>query len=222
MFVGLLAVTSIGLGLKLLGSLGAGTTDIAELLAKTGVGEVTLTEALWELESNGFIGFDGRTVAATGLTRPLLAAHLLRSGVSLQELSRMLSWKEFEELTTEALTACGYQAIRTFRMRKPTREIDVIGVHSGFAIAFDCKHWERMSESALEAAAARQVERCRQYLSTLAARVSDVSEVMPAILVLFEPSFSSVDGIAVVPVDKAFSFILSARGLAKTLVTVRR
>lgn len=214
-------MTSINVGLKLLGGIRPGVISVRELSTRIGVGEATLEEALRDLESHDLLSFDGDVVGVTGRTKPLLAAYLHGAGAGLQELSRQLSWREFEELATDALTACDYQATRTFRMRKPTREIDVIGVHSGFAVAFDCKHWGRVSRSALATAGERQVQRCRQYLSTLTARGLGVSHVMPAILVLAEPGFGRVDGIAVVAVDKVFSFIMAARGLTDTFTTVR-
>ena len=208
-------------GLALLGHLAAGETSLVRLSEEAGVGRAILSALLAEMDSKGLLEFDGELIRATSLTKPLFAAYLHNAGVSLEELGTKLTWKEFEGLAADALNACGFVTTKTFRMRKPTREIDVIGVHSGFALAFDCKHWGRVSRSALARASERQVERCRQYLSTLTARSMGVRAVMPALLVLHGPDFGRLDGVAIVGVDKVFSFVMAARGLTEEFTTVR-
>jgi len=214
-------LTSVMVGLRLLRCLSVGVTPLSGLCRASGLGRATLSEMLWELDGKEVLKFDGEMVEVGNATRPLFAAHLRREGASLGELSSALDWKEFEDLAAEALAACGYSTIRSLRMKRPSREIDVLGVHSGFALAFDCKHWGRWSLSALAGAAVRQVERCRQYLGTHEASTMGVREVMPAILVLQDSGWDRVGGVAVVAVDKLFSFVMAAKGLTGSFVTLR-
>jgi len=44
-------------------------------------------------------------------------------------------------------------------MKKPTMEIDVVGIHLGTVVLIDCKHWKRMTNSALEKIVLRQIDR---------------------------------------------------------------
>ena len=62
----------------------------------------------------------------------------------------MLIGKTLRVLVAEILESKHFQVIRNFRMKKPTMEIDVVGIRLGTALLIDCKHWKRMSNSALE------------------------------------------------------------------------
>ena len=78
------------------------------------------------------------------------ALSAIKSGAPIEEASRDVDWKDFEGLVAEILESKSFEVIRNFRMRKPTMEIDVVGIHLGVAVLIDCKHWKRMTNSALE------------------------------------------------------------------------
>jgi len=64
----------------------------------------------------------------------------IKTGVPIEEASRYVDWKDFEGLVAEILESKNFEVIRNFRMRKPTMEIDVVGIHLGVAVLIDCKH----------------------------------------------------------------------------------
>ena len=148
----------------------------------------------------------------------LIGCYLIRRGVSVEELSRILDWKEFEDLVSKSLEAQGFRTWRNFRMRKPTREIDVVGLYSGFAIAFDCKHWQRASISSLSLAAQKQVQRVRQLVESRA--IAGIETALPALVVLGPLRAASIRGVPVVHADGLVDFIMGARGNSSEFQTI--
>ena len=94
-----------------------------------------------------------------------IALSAIKSGSPIEEASRDVDWKDFEGLVAEILESKNFEVIRNFRMRKPTMEIDVVGIHLGVAVLIDCKHWKRMTNSALEKIVLRQIDRVKHYVA---------------------------------------------------------
>ena len=69
----------------------------------------------------------------------------IKTGIPIEEASRSVDWKDFEGLVAEILESKNFEVVRNFRMKKPTMEIDVVGIHLGTAVLIDCKHWKRMT-----------------------------------------------------------------------------
>ena len=65
------------------------------------------------------------------------ALSAIKSGAPIEEASRDVDWKDFEGLVAEILESKNFEVIRNFRMRKPTMEIDVVGIHHGVAVLID-------------------------------------------------------------------------------------
>ena len=89
----------------------------------------------------------------------------IKTGVPIEEASRSVDWKDFEGLVAEILESKNFEVVRNFRMKKPTMEIDVIGTNMNTAVLVDCKHWKRMSNSALEKIVLKQIERVKRYVA---------------------------------------------------------
>ena len=73
------------------------------------------------------------------------AIFAIKNGTPIEEASHDIGWKDFEGLVAEILETKHFEVLRNFRMKKPTMEIDVVGVHLNTAVLIDCKHWKRMS-----------------------------------------------------------------------------
>ncbi len=116
----------------------------------------------------------------------------IKSGAPIEEASRDVDWKDFEGLVAEILESKNFEVTRNFRMRKPTMEIDVVGIHLGVAVLIDCKHWKRMSNSALEIIVKKQIARVKHYVST----TNDVIAV-PVIVTLYQEETSFIMNIFV-------------------------
>ena len=130
------------------------------------------------------------------------ALSAIKSGVPIEEASRDVDWKDFEGLVAEILESKNFEVIRNFRMRKPTMEIDVVGIHLGVAVLIDCKHWKRMTNSALEKIVLRQIDRVKHYVTN-----TDEVVAAPVIVTLYQEETKFVSKVPIVPIIQFSSFI---------------
>ena len=126
----------------------------------------------------------------------------IKSGVPIEEASRDVDWKDFEGLVAEILESKNFEVVRNFRMKKPTMEIDVVGIHLGTAVLIDCKHWKRMSDSALEKIVLKQIERVKHYVTS-----TNENMAAPVIVTLYQEATKFVNRVPIVPIMQFSSFI---------------
>ena len=126
----------------------------------------------------------------------------IKSGAPIEEASRDVDWKDFEGLVAEILESKNFEVVRNFRMKKPTMEIDVVGIRLDTAVLIDCKHWKRMSNSALEGIVQKQVERVKHYVS-----ITDEIMAVPVIVTLYQESVKLINKVPIVPIMQFSSFI---------------
>jgi Holliday junction resolvase len=130
------------------------------------------------------------------------ALSAIKSGAPIEEASRDVDWKDFEGLVAEILESKSFEVIRNFRMRKPTMEIDVVGIHLGVAVLIDCKHWKRMTNSALEKIVLKQIDRVKHYVTN-----TDEVVAAPVIVTLYQEETKFVSKVPIVPIIQFSSFI---------------
>ena len=126
----------------------------------------------------------------------------IKSGIPIEEASRDIDWRDFEGLVAEILESKNFEVARNFRMKKPTMEIDVVGIHLGTAILVDCKHWKRMSNSALEKIVLKQIDRVKHYVET-----TNENLAAPVIVTLYQETIKFVNRVPIVPIMQFSSFI---------------
>ena len=141
----------------------------------------------------------------------------IKNGMPIEEASRYIDWKDFEGLVAEILESKHFQVIRNFRMKKPTMEIDVIGLRLGVAVLIDCKHWKRMSHSMLETIVRKQIERVKHYV----ANTKDVVAV-PTIVTLYQEETSFINRVPIVPILQFSSFIDEFYGNLEDIRTLEK
>ena len=145
------------------------------------------------------------------------ALSAIKSGAPIEEASRDVDWKDFEGLVAEILESKNFEVIRNFRMRKPTMEIDLVGMHLGVAVLIDCKHWKRMSNSALEKIVLRQIDRVKHY-------VASTNEVVaaPVIVTLYQEETKFARKVPIVPILQFSSFIDEFYGNLEEIRTIEK
>ena len=126
----------------------------------------------------------------------------IKSGVPIEDASRDVDWKDFEGLVAEVLESKNFEVVRNFRMKKPTMEIDVVGIRLDTAVLIDCKHWKRMSNSALEEIVQKQIERVKHYVS-----ITDEIMAAPVIVTLYQEGVKLINKVPIVPIMQFSSFI---------------
>jgi len=141
----------------------------------------------------------------------------INNGVPIEEVSRYIDWKDFEGLVAEILDTKHFDVLRNFRMTKPTMEIDVVGVRLGVALLIDCKHWKKLSRSALETIVAKQIERVKYYVSN----AKDVIAA-PVIVTLNQEETSFINKVPIVPILQFSSFIDEFYGSLEEIKTIEK
>jgi len=145
------------------------------------------------------------------------ALSAIKSGAPIEEASRNVDWKDFEGLVAEILESKNFEVIRNFRMRKPTMEIDVVGIHLGVAVLIDCKHWKRMTNSALEKIVLRQIDRVKHYVAN-----TDEVVAAPVIVTLYQEETKFVSKVPIVPIIQFSSFIDEFYGNLEEIRTIEK
>ena len=145
------------------------------------------------------------------------ALSAIKSGAPIEEASRDVDWKDFEGLVAEILESKNFEVIRNFRMRKPTMEIDVVGIHLGVAVLIDCKHWKRMTNSALEKIVLRQIDRVKYYVAN-----TDEVVAAPVIVTLYQEETKFVSKVPIVPIIQFSSFIDEFYGNLEEIRTIEK
>tara|TARA_Y100001001_G_scaffold23002_1_gene19570 strand:- start:143 stop:601 length:459 start_codon:yes stop_codon:yes gene_type:complete len=145
------------------------------------------------------------------------ALSAIKSGAPIEEASRDVDWKDFEGLVAEILESKNFEVIRNFRMRKPTMEIDVVGIHLGVAVLIDCKHWKRMTNSALEKIVQRQIDRVKHYVAN-----TDEVVAAPVIVTLYQEETKFVSKVPIVPIIQFSSFIDEFYGNLEEIRTIEK
>jgi len=149
-----------------------------------------LSKLLRKLQNDGLIIVEGDAVKATSRQRLELAAKATQLGGDLEKISRLLSWKEFEDIAAEAFARNCYRVTKNlhFKHKSHRWEIDIVGCRKPFVICVDCKHWQRaLSPSMLEKIVREQISRTKALAESLP---------NPA----FKTDFSSWDKIKALPV----------------------
>jgi len=145
------------------------------------------------------------------------AISAIKSGIPIEEASRDVDWKDFEGLVAEILESKNFEVTRNFRMKKPTMEIDVVGIHLGTTVLIDCKHWKRMNNSALENIVLKQIDRVKHYVAT-----TNETVAAPVIVTLYQEVTKFVNKVPIVPIIQFSSFIDEFYGNLEEIRTVEK
>jgi Holliday junction resolvase len=137
--------------------------------------------------------------------------------VPIEEASRSVDWKDFEGLVAEILESKNFEVVRNFRMKKPTMEIDVVGIRLGTAVLIDCKHWKRMSNSALEKIVLRQTDRVKHYVA-----ITNEVVAAPVIVTLYQEETRFINRVPIVPIMQFSSFIDEFYGNLEEIRTIEK
>ncbi|MHA7734605.1 hypothetical protein [Nitrosopumilus sp. S6] len=146
-----------------------------------------------------------------------IAIYLLEKGLSIDEISVALDWKDFEGLTAEILSSKNFAVIKNMMLTKPRMEIDVVGIRLGVAILIDCKHWKRYSMSSLSSVVKKQIERTRQYVAKTQGAIA-----VPVIVTLYQDKVDFIENVPIVPIFQFSSFVDEFYGNIEQMKTIEK
>ncbi|MEM2923418.1 MAG: hypothetical protein QW560_03275 [Candidatus Nitrosocaldus sp.] len=209
-----------------------GLISIDELSSQTGISINVCNAMLNELLSNGIGSVEGEGyVRFTHMDRISAVVLAMRLNASMDEVARVLHWKDFEMLTTEILEANGYSTARNVRVRaKPglglargsrMMEVDVVGIKHidcrSIALLIDCKHWHYISTSELARVCEKQVIRAKVFI----AERRDIDDAIPVVVVLNDTP-SLINGVPIVPITRFREFLNELYPFIDELHVIRR
>ena len=177
--------------------------------------QISAKEILNVLVANKIGSFEGEIINFTQGDKLMAALFVIKQGVPIEEVSTFLNWRDFEGIVAEILQSKDFSIIRNLVLKKPRMEIDVIGVNHGIALLIDCKHWKRLSQSALREIVRKQIERVKHYVE----KTKDVKAV-PAIVTLYQEELSFIDKVPIIPILQFSSFVDEFYGNLDELKTI--
>ena len=166
---------------------------------------------------NGIGKFDGNTVYFELGDKIKAAFLIIENGGQIEQVSEYLDWKDFEGLVAQILEEKGFATIKNMILTKPRMEIDVIGINHGIAMLIDCKHWKKLSQSALNTIVKKQVKRVKHYVSK-----TNESIAVPVIVTLYNERINFINKVPIVPVQQLSSFIDEFYGNLDKVKTIEK
>lgn len=205
---------------KLIPCIQEGPCEVEDIMKRSGLGSLALREVLAFLEGEGIARLDGATVSFGKGAKVLAAVSAVKLGLSSDEASKYLRWRDFEDFLCRVLLYFGHKAQRGFRLRNPRAEIDVLAVKNGRALAIDGKHWHRsLAPSSMARVIALQIRRAEGLARSKDAGRLGISHIIPIIVTLYgEPSF--FNRVPIVPVGTLSSFLLELDGMLDTVLII--
>ena len=178
-----------------------GGVSVKDFSVVTDTSEETARQILDNFMQNGIGVFQDDQVHFQDNDKLKTSLLALRMGAPIEEISQILDWKDFEALVSEILELREFDVTRNLTLTKPRMQIDVIGIKTGVAILIDCKHWKRLSYSALETAVNKQIERTKHYVTK-----EKVRGALPAIVTLYQEEIKFIKKVPIIPIFQLDSF----------------
>ena len=178
-----------------------GGVSVKDFSVVTDTSEETARQILDNFMQNGIGTFQDNQIHFQDNDKLKTSLLALRMGAPIDEISQILDWKDFEALVSEILELREFDVTRNLTLTKPRMQIDVIGTKAGVAILMDCKHWKRLSYSALETAVNKQIERTKHYVTK-----EKVRAALPAIVTLYQEEAKFINKVPIIPIFQLDSF----------------
>jgi hypothetical protein len=178
-----------------------GGVSVKDFSVVTETSEETARQILDNFMQNGIGVFQDDQIHFQDNDKLKTSLLALRMGAPIEEISQILDWKDFEALVSEILELREFDVTRNLTLTKPRMQIDVIGIKAGVAILIDCKHWKRLSYSALETAVNKQIERTKHYVIK-----EKVRAALPAIVTLYQEKIKFINKVPIIPIFQLDSF----------------
>jgi len=134
---------------------------------------------------------------ALGITEDnpaLIVSAALQNGLQLDEILRILTWRNFELIVAGIYELNGFHTIRNFHFttRNGKNEIDIIAIKNQYAHIVECKHW-------LKTRVTSNITRIVEHHLTRTTHFKDIAQRVFTRLVLNKPEIILIPVIIVPP-----------------------
>ena len=179
--------------------------------------EFSAKELLQIFVQNGIGRLDESSFEFQDSDRIIASFFAIRNGATIEDVSEFLSWQNFEQLVSHILDENGFDVQKNLILTKPRMEIDVVGIKLGISILIDCKHWKRMTQSALNDIVSKQIERVKSYVE----KTESISAI-PVIVTLHQEKVDFVKQVPIVPIMELSSFLDEFYGNLDKVKTIEK
>jgi len=179
--------------------------------------EFSAKELLQIFVQNGIGRLDESSFEFQDSDRISASVFAIRNGATIEDVSEFLSWQNFEQLVSHILDENGFDVQKNLILTKPRMEIDVVGIKLGISILIDCKHWKRMTQSALNDIVSKQIERVKSYVE----KTESISAI-PVIVTLHQEKVDFVKQVPIVPIMELSSFLDEFYGNLDKVKTIEK
>jgi hypothetical protein len=177
----------------------------------------TAWKMLQELSQHDIGKFDGNVSEFVEGDKLRATIFALKKGALVDEAAKHLNWRDFEALTAHILEMKDFATMKNLILTEPRNEIDVVGVKFGIAMLIDCKHWKKHSQSALEEAVRKQIERTKHYVAKTKGAIA-----APVIVTLYQDKVSFINSVPIVPIFQFASFVDEFYGNLEDVEVIRK
>ena len=179
--------------------------------------EFSAKELLQIFVQNGIGRLDESSFEFQDSDRISASVFAIRNGATIEDVSEFLSWQNFEQLVSHILDENGFDVQKNLILTKPRMDIDVVGIKLGISILIDCKHWKRMTQSALNDIVSKQIERVKSYVE----KTESISAI-PVIVTLHQEKVDFVKQVPIVPIMELSSFLDEFYGNLDKVKTIEK
>ncbi len=179
--------------------------------------EFSAKELLQIFVQNGIGRLDENSFEFQDSDRISASVFAVRNGATIEDVSEFLSWQNFEQLVSHILDENGFDVQKNLILTKPRMEIDVVGIKLGISILIDCKHWKRMTQSALNDIVSKQIERVKSYVEK-----TESIYAIPVIVTLHQEKVDFVKQVPIVPIMELSSFLDEFYGNLDKVKTIEK
>ena len=178
-----------------------GGISVKDFSMATHTSEELATQILDNFMQNGIGAYENNMIHFGKNDKLKTSLLAISMGAAVDEVSRFLEWQDFESLVAEILERRDFDTTRSVILTIPRMQIDVVGIKSGTALLIDCKHWQKMSQSSLQSAVKKQIERTRHFLSK-----KKIQAAIPALVTLYEYDTKFIYSVPIIPIYQLDAF----------------
>ncbi|TVP39502.1 NERD domain-containing protein [Candidatus Nitrosocosmicus arcticus] len=147
-----------------------------------------------------------KIVEASSYNKIIVALAAVECGADILTVCKLIDWKDFELFASGILKFHNYVVYKNYRIRNPTRQIDVVGIRLQNALVVDCKHWKRTTYSEMLRAVDKQKERGILFMEKNKSIRIEYS--YPIVITFLPNEFRYVNQVPIVPISSLNSFLI--------------
>ncbi len=147
-----------------------------------------------------------KQIEASSYNKIMIALGAVECGADILTVCKLIDWKDFELFASEIMKFHNYVVYKNYRIRNPTRQIDVVGIRLQNALVVDCKHWKRNSYSEMVRAVDKQKERGILFMEKNKSIGIECS--YPIVITFLPNEFRYVNQVPIVPINSFNSFLI--------------